>query len=63
MSKEIDKVLDAIKDLKEHIGQRQTSLEDRISQLEKWRWIILGVLIAAGAVLPEIRAFIMSSIS
>jgi|SRR5210317_871870 SMC interacting uncharacterized protein involved in chromosome segregation len=62
MSKDIDKVLDAIKDLKIHIGTKHDKLEDRIENLEKWRWILIGVLVAGGMFLPEIRNFLMSNI-
>ena len=62
MSKDIDKVLEAIKDLKIHIGTKHDKLEDRIENLEKWRWIIIGVLLAGGMFLPEIRNFLMSNI-
>ena len=59
MSKDIDKVLEAIKDLKIHIGTKHDKLEDRIERLEKWRWIIIGILLAAGMFLPEIRDFLL----
>lgn len=62
MSKDIDKVLDAIRDLKIHIGTKHDKLEDRIENLEKWRWILIGVLVAGGMFLPEIRNFLMSNI-
>lgn len=62
MSKDIDKVLEAIKDLKIHIGTKHDKLEDRIENLEKWRWIIMGALVAGGMFLPEIRNFLMSNI-
>ena len=62
MSKDIDKVLEAIKDLKIHIGTKHDKLEDRIENLEKWRWILIGVLVAGGMFLPEIRNFLMSNI-
>lgn len=48
MSDEIDKVLVAIKDLKDHIGDKQEKLDQRITALEKWRWIILGAFAAGG---------------
>lgn len=51
MSNEIDKVLEAIKDLKSHLGDKQTKLEDRLTALERWRWIILGIVIAGGVIL------------
>lgn len=62
MTKEIDKVLDAIKDLKSHMVTKHDKLEGRIENLEKWRWILIGVLVAGGMFLPEIRNFLMSNI-
>ena len=62
MSKEIDKVLDAIRDLKSHMIEKHDSLEDRVKQLEKWRWIIIGILLAAGMFLPEIRSFLLNQV-
>ena len=62
MTKEIDKVLDAIKDLKSHMVTKHDKLEDRIENLEKWRWILIGALVAGGIFLPEIRTFLMSNI-
>jgi predicted nucleic acid-binding Zn-ribbon protein len=60
MSKEIDKVLDAIQDLKTHMLEKDNKLEERIETLERWRWIMVGILIAAGIFLPEIRNFLTS---
>jgi len=51
MSNEIDKVLEAIKDLKLHLGDKQSKLEDRLTALERWRWILLGIVIAGGVIL------------
>jgi len=48
MSDEIDKVLEAIKDLKSHMVVNQEKLDKRITALEKWRWIILGAFVAGG---------------
>jgi len=62
MTKEIDKVLEAIKDLKSHMVTKHDKLEDRIENLEKWRWILIGALVAGGMFLPEIRTFLMSNI-
>ena len=62
MTKEIDKVLDAIKDLKSHMVTKHDKLEDRIENLEKWRWILIGALVAGGMFLPEIRNFLMSNL-
>lgn len=60
MSKEIDKVLDAIQDLKIHMLEKDNKLEERIETLERWRWIMVGILMAAGIFLPEIRNFLTS---
>lgn len=60
MSKEIDKVLLAIQDLKTHMLEKDNKLEERIETLERWRWIMVGILIAAGVFLPEIRDFLTS---
>ena len=60
MSREIEKVLHAIQDLKTHMLEKDTKLEERIETLERWRWIMVGILIAAGAFLPEIRNFLIS---
>jgi predicted nucleic acid-binding Zn-ribbon protein len=60
MSKEIDKVLDAIQDLKTHMLEKDNKLEERIETLERWRWIMVGILMAAGIFLPEIRNFLTS---
>tara|TARA_Y100000389_G_scaffold201169_1_gene243196 strand:- start:2658 stop:3128 length:471 start_codon:yes stop_codon:yes gene_type:complete len=51
MSNEIDKVLEAIKDLKSHLGDKQSKLEDRLTALERWRWILLGIVLAGGFML------------
>jgi predicted nucleic acid-binding Zn-ribbon protein len=60
MSKEIDKVLHAIQDLKTHMLEKDNKLEERIETLERWRWIMVGILMAAGIFLPEIRNFLTS---
>lgn len=60
MSREIEKVLHAIQDLKTHMLEKDNKLEERIETLERWRWIMVGILIAAGAFLPEIRNFLIS---
>ena len=60
MTREIEKVLHAIQDLKTHMLEKDTKLEERIETLERWRWIMVGILIAAGVFLPEIRNFLIS---
>ena len=56
MTNEIDKVLEAIKDLKIHISDRHDKLEQRVAMLEKWRWIIVGIFVAGSLFLPEIKS-------
>ena len=60
MTRKIEKVLHAIQDLKTHMLEKNTKLEERIETLERWRWIMVGILIAAGVFLPEIRNFLIS---
>jgi len=62
MTNEIDKVLEAIKDLKSHMINKHDKLEDRIENLEKWRWILIGALVAGGMFLPELRNFLIANI-
>ena len=57
MSDEIDKVLDAIKDLKSHMMDNQEKLDERITSLEKWRWIILGAFVAGGVLVGNDVSF------
>jgi len=52
MTKEIDKVLLAIKDLREKVLDNHDDLEKRIQVLERWRWILVGILIAGGFTMP-----------
>lgn len=51
MTKEVDKVLEAIKDLKLHMVEKHTSLEERLNSLERWRWILLGAFAVGGMLL------------
>jgi chromosome segregation ATPase len=48
MTNEIDKVLEAIKDLKSHMVDKHDELELRLAALERWRWILLGALTVGG---------------
>lgn len=50
MSNEVDKVLEAIKDLKSHMVDKHDKLETRLAALERWRWILLGAF-TVGAML------------
>lgn len=61
MTKEVDKVLLAIQDLKAQIISKHDDLESRIEMLERWRWIILGILIAGSIFFPEIRQLIFKN--
>lgn len=54
MADDIEKVLESIKDLKQHVVKSNDRLETRISALEKWRWIIFGAIIVVAALAPEI---------
>lgn len=48
-----DKILQAINELRKDVNREQEHLEDRITKLEQWRWILIGVLIAVSAVVPN----------
>lgn len=54
MKDDIEKVLESIKDLKEHVVKSNDRLETRISALEKWRWIIFGAIVVAAALIPDL---------
>lgn len=54
MKDDIEKVLESIKDLKEHVVKSNDRLEARISALEKWRWIIFGAIVVAAALIPDL---------
>ena len=53
MSKEIDKVLDSIKDLKDHLITKNDKIEERLTALERWRWILVGAVFVAAVLIPE----------
>jgi gas vesicle protein len=48
-----DKILEAIAELRKDVNREQEHLESRISKLEQWRWILIGVLLAVTAVVPN----------
>ena len=48
-----EKILQAINELRKDVNREQEHLEDRITKLEQWRWILIGVLIAVSAVVPN----------
>ena len=47
MKQSEEKILNAINELRKDVNKEQQHLEDRITKLEQWRWILIGVLIAA----------------
>ena len=49
-----EKILNAINELRKDVNKEQQHLEDRITKLEQWRWILMGVLIAGTALFPNI---------
>ena len=53
MSKEIDKVLESIKDLKDHLINKNDKIEARLTALERWRWILVGAVFVAALLVPE----------
>ena len=48
-----EKILLAIDKLRVHIDKEQAHLEKRIDQLERWKWVLLGALIAGSALFPN----------
>ena len=48
-----DKILAAINELRKDVNREQQHLEERITKLENYRWILIGVLIAVSAVVPN----------
>lgn len=53
-----EKILLAIEKLRSHIDKETAHMEKRIDQLEKWKWILMGVLIAGSAIFPNIGKII-----
>lgn len=53
-----EKILNAINELRKDVNREQEHLEDRITKLEQWRWILIGVLIAVSAVVPNMGKLI-----
>ena len=58
MSKDIDKVLESIKDLKAHVVSKTERMENRIVALERWRYILLGAITLAAFVVPTILSIL-----
>ena len=53
MKQSEEKILNAINELRKDVNKEQQHLEDRITKLEQWRWILIGVLNAVSAVVPN----------
>jgi len=53
-----EKILLAIDKLRMHIDKEQAHFEQRLDQLEKWKWILMGVLIAGSAFFQNIGKII-----
>ena len=53
-----EKILLAIDKLRVHIDKEQAHFEKRLDQLEKWKWILMGVLIAGSALFPNMGKII-----
>ena len=49
-----DKILETIEKLRNHIDKEQDHISERITRLEQWRWILMGILIAGTALFPNI---------
>ena len=56
--KGIDELKAELKVDQEFHNKRQKSLEDRISELEKWRWIIVGASISGGWLITKLSTMI-----
>lgn len=54
MKEHTDKILETIEKLRNHIDKEQDHISERITRLEQWRWILMGILIAGTALFPNI---------
>ena len=54
MKQSEEKILDAINELRKDVNHEQQRLESRITKLEQWRWVLLGILIALSALVPNL---------
>jgi chromosome segregation ATPase len=54
MSETKKDILEAINELRKDISKEQERLDNRIKSLEQWRWILLGILLAVSALLPNL---------
>jgi len=54
MTKEVDKIMGAIKELKDMMESKEERVEKRIEDLERWRWYLVGLLTAASILVPTL---------
>ena len=54
MKSHTDKILESIEKLRTHVDKENAHIQERITRLEQWRWILMGILIAGTALFPNI---------
>jgi len=54
MKSHTDKILESIEKLRTHVDKENDHIQERITRLEQWRWILMGILIAGTALFPNI---------
>ena len=54
MKSHTDKLLESIEKLRTHVDKENDHIQERITRLEQWRWILMGILIAGTALFPNI---------
>ena len=52
MSQDVNKVLEEITALRKDLVERMNQQDERITSLEKWRWLLVGGIVLAGAFVP-----------
>jgi len=55
---DMEKVLASIESLKMDVSGRMSEQDQRITSLEKWRWIVVGAVVITGFALPIIVEFL-----
>jgi hypothetical protein len=58
MKESEDKILKAINELRKDVNREQQHLEDRLHKLEQWRWVLIGLLVGVGMVMPNMSSII-----
>ena len=53
-----DKILKAINELRKDVNREQQHLEERLHKLEQWRWVLIGLLVGVGMVMPNMSSII-----